>query len=295
MDEWHAEGTVARYIRTIREKYPDLPILSVEVNATGQNNDVLLVNGDLIFRFPKYERAINRMIVEVEILKTIYGLVPVKTPLPIYLADNQLQQTTFMGYRLIPGQPLTRESVSIMSNDEQRHIAAQLGKFLHSLHAISVESIRALLPNNDLRTEWRTMYKEIQMKLFPYMRPDARETVRCHFESYLENSENFEFTSALIHGDFGTTNLLIAPGTADITGVIDFGAARIGDPAIDFAGLLAQYGEDFLSACRHTYPNLDEMLPRSRFYAGTFALQEALFGIDNGDNVAFQNGMKDYS
>jgi aminoglycoside 2''-phosphotransferase len=31
-----------------------------------------------------------------------------------------------------------------------------------------------------------------------------------------------------------------------------------------------------------------------QFYVGTFALQEALFGIENGDREAFQSGIADY-
>jgi len=36
------------------------------------------------------------------------------------------------------------------------------------------------------------------------------------------------------------------------------------------------------------------MAERLAFYAGTFALQEALFGIENGDRQAFENGIAAY-
>ncbi len=42
------------------------------------------------------------------------------------------------------------------------------------------------------------------------------------------------------------------------------------------------------------YPEMDQALKRARFYCGTFALEEALFGIENGDQTAFQNGMVKY-
>ena len=35
-------------------------------------------------------------------------------------------------------------------------------------------------------------------------------------------------------------------------------------------------------------------LPRVRFYCGTFALQEALFGVENDDRQAFQDGIATY-
>lgn len=42
------------------------------------------------------------------------------------------------------------------------------------------------------------------------------------------------------------TNILYSATKQDISGVIDFGGASIGDPAYDFAGILAGYGEGFL-------------------------------------------------
>jgi len=33
-------------LQSIRSEYPDLQIVSVEFNGDGQNNDVLVVNGD---------------------------------------------------------------------------------------------------------------------------------------------------------------------------------------------------------------------------------------------------------
>jgi aminoglycoside 2''-phosphotransferase len=36
------------------------------------------------------------------------------------------------------------------------------------------------------------------------------------------------------------------------------------------------------------------MLPRIRFYRGIFALEEALFGVENDDPQAFQAGMARY-
>jgi aminoglycoside 2''-phosphotransferase len=36
---------------------------------------------------------------------------------------------------------------------------------------------------------------------------------------------------------------------------------------------------------------MEHALNRVRFYRGTFALQEALFGIENDDPVALRNGL----
>lgn len=38
-------------------------------------------------------------------------------------------------------------------------------------------------------------------------------------------------------------------------------------------------------------PNIRDMMERVLFYKGTFALQEALFGLEHDDSVAFQSGI----
>ncbi|WP_348519841.1 phosphotransferase [Bacillus sp. 165] len=78
-----------------------------------------------------------------------------------------------------------------------------------------------------------------------------------------------------------------------ITGVIDFGGAGLGDPAYDFAGLLS-YDEEFFTMIAEEYSGIDHMVTRMHFYKSTFALQEALFGIENDDLQAFENGIKGY-
>ena len=55
----------------------------------------------------------------------------------------------------------------------------------------------------------------------------------------------WRYDACLIHGDFGTANLLFAEGR--ISGVIDFGFCGSGDPAQDLGALLASYGEAFVA------------------------------------------------
>jgi aminoglycoside 2''-phosphotransferase len=137
-------------------------------------------------------------------------------------------------------------------------------------------------------------YQRIRQKLFPLMRPDAQRWAARHFEPYLEIESHFTFQPVLRHGDFGTSNLLFDAAGGSLTGVIDFSGAALGDPAVDFAGLLVSYGEDFIHRCQRVYPALGGMLDRARFYAGTFALEEALFGYENGDEAALRAGLEDY-
>jgi aminoglycoside 2''-phosphotransferase len=98
----------------------------------------------------------------------------------------------------------------------------------------------------------------------------------------------------LRHGDFGTGNILYDPQTLHITGIIDFGFAGLGDRAVDIAGLAASYGEAFVMRCAAIYPEIAQMLPRARLYRGTFALQQALYALRDGNPADFEDGMAGY-
>ena len=81
--------------------------------------------------------------------------------------------------------------------------------------------------------------------------------------------------------------------TRKISGIIDFGSAGLGDPAVDLAAV-STYGEPFFEMIRENYPGVDALLTRARFHHGTFALQEAFHGFHNGDQKAFENEMAAY-
>ncbi len=286
--------SILRYTRCIQRIYPDLQIESATLNREGQSNDVLIVNQVLIFRFAKYPAALRTLRRETAILTGIQGQITLATPNPLYQnLETDTIGKAFVGYPMIAGKPLWRDLFrTIDSPDVLETIARQLATFLQDLHAISVEEV---IPTDlrmvDRAENWLDMYGRIREKLFPHMRPDARTQVAQHFESFLNNPDTCDFESVLRHGDFGTGNLIFDPDAGRMAGVIDFGSAGLGDGATDFAGLYSSFGESFLARCARYYPEIEAALGRVRFYYGTFALQEALFGEENGDEDAFAAGM----
>ena len=49
-----------------------------------------------------------------------------------------------------------------------------------------------------------------------------------------------------------------------------------------------------MDGIEEAYPGVDAMRARMRFYVGTFALQEALFGAKQGDPEALRAGLARY-
>jgi aminoglycoside 2''-phosphotransferase len=287
---------IAAYVQQIQAHDPELRIEKTELNDMGQYSAVVIVNDALVFRFPRYAQYLDALANEAAILEGLQGRLPLPIPNPIYKVFEPLEVGhAFIGYALIPGEPLWRETVqNITSESTLDRIATQIGAFLKALHQVPASAIKADLQRVDTVEQYRDMYQRIQAKLYEYMRPDAREHVSAHFEGYLSQTGKYAFTPTLRHGDFGTVNLLYDAQTETMTGVLDFGGAGLGDPAVDCAGAYSGYGEAFLRRCQSAYPEIDGMMERIRFHFGTFALEEALFGVEHDDRKAFHAGIAEF-
>ncbi len=289
-----------RYIARVHELCPDLLVEAVTLDVEGQNNDILVVNDEVIFRFPKYDQGVKRLEIETAILTGIQRyLTTVSVPNPIYVSLAKTVGQAFMGYRMIRGELATADDfVTFKQDDIHQSVAAQLATFLRELHGVPVtEAININLPLSDTHLEWTETYTRIRDGLFQHMRLNAQESIAEHFETFLNDGRNFAYEPVMRHGDIGPGNIVVDKESWTINGVLDFGSAGLGDPAVDVAWI--QYrsgvGESFLKKFYATYPEIESTLERAQFYAGTFALQEALFGIENNDAEAFRRGIATYA
>lgn len=141
---------------------------------------------------------------------------------------------------------------------------------------------------------WRGLYERIARRLFPHLRPDARAATTAHFEAFFGQASRWRIKPSLIHGDFGTGNIICDSTTGQMAGVVDFGSAGVGDPAVDFAAL-PWTPPAFFDGLLAAYPAIASAPERVAFYRGTFALQEALFGVEEGDKEAFRRGIEPFS
>ena len=88
----------------------------------------------------------------------------------------------------------------------------------------------------------------------------------------------------LAHQDFACEHVLIDPATGRATGVIDWADATLGDPADDFAGVLAWLGETFLGEvlARYTGPADAGLVGRARVVAAIHGAVGAWYGLEGG-------------
>lgn len=288
---------ISKYIEYIKEIYPSLSIDNYEVNNIGQNNDVIIINKSLVFRFPKYTKGIVKLKEEKEILECVKDFVSIKVPNFIYESFEDLKiGKVFTWYNLINGEPLWKESFLAIEDNLKKDLAVQITNFLIEIHSISKEKLDGFIKleeSNQIQV-MDNLYKRIKDKLFPFIRDEVKKEISASFEDFINNEDYINIKTNLIHGDFGTANIIWDPKLGEISGIIDFGGSRLGDPAYDFAGILTSYGEEFFNMCISLYPNGSEISKRVRFYKSTFALQEALHGIENDDKETFEEGIRDY-
>ena len=105
--------TLSFYVQTIQDAYPYLSIHTLRMHNNGQNSDVLVVNDELIFRFPRYPEGVAALATEVAVLAHIQHAVPIPVPDPLYTgSDMHTIGGAFMGYRMLLGEPLWQKTVA---------------------------------------------------------------------------------------------------------------------------------------------------------------------------------------
>lgn len=262
---------------------PDLEIEQFEMNNEGLINDVVIVNGMYVFRFAKKEYP-STLDIEMRILDLIRSGVGVNVPRPIYHDEDCVV------YPFLNGEPLLLER--IMASDESTRIrmSEDLGKFLFNLHTTDISQVAKELPSTlapVTHERWLDIYSRVKETVYPLLWKHQVRWAERLFNSMLTNPRSFEYRPALIHGDLRPYHILINSQSCEITGVIDFGVAGIGDPASDIGTLINTYGESFVAKMKNTYPNLEEFMPRARFYAQALELQWVWLGIEYKENFWF--------
>lgn len=273
------------YEQRILNIFPELSIENISLNDEGLNNDIIVVNEEIVFRFPKHRHAVTKLHTEIKIIESIKNYITLDIPRLFYNSSDVI------GYFMIPGVTLRQDILLELDKTTIQLVADQLANFLKELHSVPVDKVLNVdIPISDVPDkydDWVDLYKRIQDKVFPYLMLHTREWAKKHFESFLDSKSNFEYESKLIHGDLGCYHILFDRKKNQINGIIDFGTSGLGDPAMDIGSLIYIYGEKFVSKFDKVYPEIYSYLKRARFYAETFELQWALSGIKSKDITWF--------
>lgn len=219
VDEGRAAQLVARQFPALR----DAPVRPV---ATGWDNSVLLV-GDVLFRFPRREVAVELQRRELAVLPRVAPHVPLAVPVPTHVGEPDLDYPwPFWGARMIPG-----EELAVV--DAPREPTAQAaGAFLRALHNLR---IGVDLPVDPMGRAAPAQRAAVSRKWLSSL--EARglwQPSRASGELLDTALGAPAGPTVLVHGDLHPRHLLVDRAGRS-TGVIDWGDTCFAHPSVDLS------------------------------------------------------------
>jgi hypothetical protein len=110
------------------QKATGINVNSYKTIKRGRESLIIEVNDEWIFRFPRSSISQEKIQKRLNFLVSFSKVSPLKIPEPYYI------ESSFVGYKKIPGQPLSSSALEKLTKKERTNIARQLGLFLKTLH-----------------------------------------------------------------------------------------------------------------------------------------------------------------
>ncbi|RPI31238.1 MAG: hypothetical protein EHM70_11960 [Chloroflexota bacterium] len=282
------------YRAILSQHLPGLQIDTLSINQMGWDSVVLDVNGEWIFRFPRRPEIEAQHEKEIALLPALSGHLHAAVPRFEVICRRSAEcKTPFVGYRKIAGNALS------VQGGASEALCRSLGEFLTELHSFPMERAASLLgipPANvdDWKRRYEDFYDRARALIFPLLGEAVQAKVAAFWESYLGEEENFQFEPVLIHADLASEHILIDPKSDQICGIIDWEDAAIGDPALDFVGLLWAGGGEFVKQIQAYYQGClgGNFVERMHFYRDIIPFHEIQFGLLTSDKIYIRGGLR---
>jgi aminoglycoside phosphotransferase (APT) family kinase protein len=233
---------------------------TVSAVDSGYDFEVVIVDDEWVFRFPRRPGVEEALELELALLPAVAPALPVAVPSFEHISRDPY----FVAYRLLRGRPLVAED-----SDGVR-------AFLEALHAFDASALP--LARRDWVEAYRAQCAEFERLVLPMLDRDLRARAERLFA---ETESLVGFEPALVHADVGPEHLLVRNGR--LAAVIDWGDARVGDPAIDYAWLLNVPFSDW-----DVDPDLRR---RARFYHRLGPWYEAHYGLFTEQPAHVESGL----
>jgi aminoglycoside phosphotransferase (APT) family kinase protein len=255
---------------------------------------IVVIGSDRVVCLPRTRAAADRLPGRVTALRALAGLgLGFRTPEPLLQGGAPgADEPPFLLLSRIPGEPLDNDAL-----DDDRVAESVAGQYARLLSALARagtdEIVRAELPEAP-EDRWRQFAESVRVELFQLMSHDGR--LRAELElAALDDLPHL--TQAVVHGDLGAENVLWEwrDGLPHLSGVLDWDDVTLGDQAEDLAAIGASYGRELLERVLTLRSWSNYGLPdRIAPIRGTFALQQALYAIRDGDEEELADGLAAY-
>lgn len=247
--------------RVVREQFPELAADSVRHLGSGFEHDAYLVDEAVVFRFPRYAAVAEGLDYDRlvhELARTGAGgsfQVPEITfqgqPGPVF-------PHRFVGHAVVQGigldDPGVRRSASrAPGTDPGTDFGTDLGIALTRVHSIPLDEAAAVgVPRS--RPDCLASLAALRSQL-PHVPALADAAPHAHgwARSVPGAPDDADVPARLIHNGLHEEHIIVDPATGRLSGIIDWSSAAVGDPAVDFAFVLAVAGPDIYRAAMEAY------------------------------------------
>ncbi|QTG80670.1 macrolide 2'-phosphotransferase [Arthrobacter crystallopoietes] len=226
-------------------------------------------------RSPRHPEASMRLETELLVLRSFSPGIRAELPFQVPSVAGTVQQgelRTFV-YNHVPGATLELETLVA----EGGRVPTEIGRAMAGIHDLPQAMVdRADLPSYTADEFRQRRLNELDQAATTGKIPPA---LLRRWEHALEDVTLWKFNPSVVHGDLHEDNLVIWDGAVSaVTGWTDL---RIGDPADDFAWLIAVHEQSFADVVLESYNKyrkepVDPHLMRRAALAAEFALAQWL-------------------
>jgi aminoglycoside phosphotransferase (APT) family kinase protein len=280
--QWMADIEVDAALaeRAISRQFRSLEIRDILPFGTGWDNAAFLVNGELIFRFPRRRICADLLALEIAVLPEVSRYVPQPISAPTYVGlPTELFAWHFAGYPLIAG---STACAFDLDDAERTALATPLGNFLRALHAIDPQPAiaRGLPPDRIGRLDPERRLRA-SLERVATVREAGEDRGLDAAIAWLAAHPPIAIPEArrtIVHGDLYPRHLILGE-RVQLNGVIDWGDVHYGDPAIDLAIAHMLLPASAYATFRDAYGAID---PRTWDVARYRAIYHAILELDYG-------------
>jgi len=234
-------------------------------------------------RSPRHAEASARLETEFLVLRAFAPAVRAELPflMPTVAGSVRLGSLTTFVYSHLSGS--TRSVEELTSGPAG--LAREIGSALAAVHDLP----RSLVSNADLPSYTPNEFRQRRLNELDQAATTGKipAALLRRWEHAMEDVSLWRFNPCVVHGDLHEDNLLVESGR--VTAVTGWTDLRIGDPADDFAWLVASNEQDFIDAVLKSYTSSrrdvpDQHLLRRAALSAEFALAQYLVkGLAAGD------------
>lgn len=279
--------------KLIERCFPEIRVRRVRRILTGWENFVLEVNGEYVFRFPKFKETETRLKTEIRLLAKLQG--KLSAPVPNYVfvwKGSPGYRHWFGGYPKLQGVTMTKKT---LRREAIRQLGQQISNFLRELQRAR-SLVRGVAIPRYSKKEWLESqhghYDKIRRIVYPLLDARVRERSKLFWRDLLEAVGDADYQPTLLHGDLSSENILFDPKTWKMTGVLDWGYAQVSDPGLELAHLFLhkrEVGEEVLKMYRPFDPEFEQ---RVEWYVRSEPFFDIMWGVTHKWERAVRLGLR---